>query len=88
MMEVMILGTGRERHVIAGMVVHRHSDDQREPQQRCGHVAVADEKAQHDGEDVGQYVLHRVAVEGHDGNGGGPLVVRLMDVFVHRFMMK
>lgn len=66
----------------AGVGVQGGEDGDGEPEPRGGGVAPQQKGPQERREEVGEDVLHRVAVDGGDGDGGGPLVVALVDVLV------
>lgn len=76
------LGRREEGEVEPGVCVERGEDGDGEPQPGRGCVRAEEQGAQEGREEVGEDVLHRVAVDGGDGDGGGPLVVALVDVLV------
>ena len=87
-MEVVRLGGREEGQVVArvrGQGVGRH---EAEPQPHRGEVGAHEEGAQGGRGEVAQEMLHGVAVHGGKGDGGRPLVVLLVDVFVKKSTAK
>ena len=72
-------GEGREGKVVAAVVMHGDHHDIRLPGEGDQRVAGQQQRPGDDRKQVRNDVLHRVAVDGGEGNGGGPLVVPLVD---------
>lgn len=80
--KVVELGRDSEWQVVARVIAEGDGNCQNEPKTAGGDVWAQEERSEQDGEQVGQKVLHWVAVNGHHGDRRGPLVMLLMDVLV------
>lgn len=86
MMKVVRFGAGKEGQVIAGVGIQRGEYGQCKPQPSRGHVTTHQEYAQKRRQQIAEYVLNRMAIDGRDRYGCGPLmmllVYELVDVLV------
>ena len=76
------LGRGEEGEVVSTVSHSSGHEGQGEPHPGGGQVGAQQQRPNGWGNQVGQDVLHRVSVDGHDANGGSPLMVALVDVLV------
>mmetsp|Transcript_8104 Transcript_8104/g.16208 ORF Transcript_8104/g.16208 Transcript_8104/m.16208 type:complete len:225 (-) Transcript_8104:215-889(-) len=82
MVEVVELGGRKERKVVARVHLNSNEDGDEEPEPVTHNVRAHEPRPGHQGKKVGGDVLNRVSVYGHKADGGGPLVVLLVEVLV------
>ena len=74
--------------MVAGVGVESRGESHAEPEPGNGDMRAEKEGTDGRREQVGEDVLHRVAVEGGETDRGSPLMVLLVDVLVHPLVVE